>query len=113
MHEMSMAQYVLDIAVGEMEKNAATTVRKIKLSIGELSGVVGEALEFAFDVLKPGTPAEFAEIDVEFVPLRAECEKCGPMECRLNDLNLLCPRCGEVVRISSGREMKVDYLDLD
>ena len=108
-----MAQYVLDIALGEMDKNAATAIRKIKLSVGELSGVVSEALQFAFDVLKPGTPAEFAEIDIEFVPLRAECKKCGEVECRVNDLNLLCPNCGEIVRISSGREMKVDYLDLE
>lgn len=112
MHEMSIAQSVLDIAVGEMEQRAATSIRKIKISIGEFSGVVKEALDFAFVVLKPETPASEAEIEIDVLPLIAECPSCGPAECRLNDLNLLCPGCGGTVRLTGGREMRVDYLDL-
>ena len=113
MHEMSIAQSVLDIAFGEMEKNASAGIRKIKISIGEFSGVVKEALEFAFDVLKPGTPAARADVEIEVVPMTAECASCGAVECRVNDLNLLCPKCGQIVLITAGREMKVDYLDLE
>jgi hydrogenase nickel incorporation protein HypA/HybF len=113
MHEMAIAQSVLDIAFGEMEKRAARRVQKIKITIGEFSGVVKDALEFAFDVLKPDTPASLAEIEIEVVPLTAECGTCGPVACRLNDLNLLCSGCGETMTINSGREMRVEYLDLD
>jgi hydrogenase nickel incorporation protein HypA/HybF len=113
MHEMAIAQSVLDIAFGEMEKRAASRVHKIKITIGEFSGVVKDALEFAFDVLKSDTPASRAEIEIEVIPLTAECETCGPVECRLNDLNLLCPTCGTIVTIEGGREMRVEYLDLD
>ena len=113
MHEMAIAQSVLDIAFGEMEKRAAIRLRKIKISIGEFSGVVKEALEFAFDVLKPGTLASEAEVEIEVVPMMGECTSCGPVACRLNDLNLICPACGATIRISGGREMRVDYLDID
>ncbi|HEX6124840.1 MAG TPA: hydrogenase maturation nickel metallochaperone HypA [Pyrinomonadaceae bacterium] len=113
MHEMAIAQSVLDIAFGEMEKRAMTRVQGIKISIGEFSGVVKEALEFAFDVLKPDTPANEAEIEIEVMPLTAECVTCGPTVCRLNDLNLTCPSCGETIRLTGGREMRVEYLDLD
>ena len=113
MHEMSIAQSVLDIAVGEMERHASTRVNKIRLSIGEFSGVVKEALDFAFRAVLPGTPAAGADIDIVVVPMKAVCEHCGPMPCKLNDLNLLCPRCGETMRITGGREMRVDYVDLD
>jgi hydrogenase nickel incorporation protein HypA/HybF len=113
MHEMSIAQSVLDIAFGEMEKRAAGRLRKIKISIGEFSGVVKEALEFAFDVLKPDTPASEAEVEIEVVPMMGECALCGPVECRLSDLNLICPTCGATIMISSGRDMRVDYLDID
>ena len=113
MHEMSIAQSVLDIAFGEMEKRAASRVQKIKLSIGEFSGVVKDALEFAFEVLTPQTPASGAVIEIDLVPLAAECPRCGPIACRLNDLNLLCPTCDATVLIRSGREMRVEYLDLD
>ena len=113
MHEMSIAQSVLDIAFREMEQRAATKLRKIKISIGEFSGVVKEALEFAFEVLGPDTPASGAEIEIEVLPLTAECPDCGPATCRLNDLNLTCPGCGGTVRLTGGREMRVDYLDLE
>jgi hydrogenase nickel incorporation protein HypA/HybF len=113
MHEMSIAQSVLDIAVGEMEKNASRGIRKIKISIGEFSGVVKEALEFAFDVLITETPAAKASIEIEVVPMTAKCLECGEFECSINDLNLFCPTCGRIAYINSGREMKVDYLDLE
>lgn len=113
MHEMSIAQSVLDIAFGEMEKNASKHVRRIKISIGEFSGVVKEALEFAFDVLKTDTPAEKAKVEIEVLPMTASCPDCGPRVCRVSDLNLFCPRCGRAVTVTAGREMRVDYLDLE
>lgn len=113
MHEMSIAQSVFDIAFDEMQKSAAVKIRKIKLSIGEFSGVVKDALEFAFDVLKPGTPAADAEIEIEIVKLKAVCKDCGEAECSINDLILICSDCGLPLLITAGREMKVDYIDLD
>ena len=113
MHEMAVAQSVLDIAVGEMEQHASTGIRKIKISVGEFSGVVKEALEFALDVLKTDTPAQNAEIEIETIGMTAECPACGPAECVVNDLNLLCPLCGSAMRVTAGRYMRVDYLDLE
>ena len=110
---MSVANSVLDIALGEMEQRAASNIRKIKISIGEFSGVVKEALEFAFEVLTPNTAASGAEIEIEVLPLTAECAICGPAVCRLNDLNLTCPGCGGTVRLTGGREMRVEYLDVE
>lgn len=113
MHEMAIVQSVFDIAFGEAEKHAATRIRKIKLSIGEFSGVVKDALDFAFEALKIGTPAEQAAIEIEVIKLRALCEKCGESDCRLSDLRLKCPNCGRVMSIISGREMRVDFIDFD
>ena len=113
MHEMAIAQSVLDIAFGEMERHASASVKKIKISIGEFSGVVKEALEFAFDVLKRDTPASKAEIDIEVLLMTARCSDCGDVECHINDLNLICPQCGRMLLLTAGREMKVDYLDLE
>jgi hydrogenase nickel incorporation protein HypA/HybF len=113
MHEMAIAQSVFDIAFGEANKHAATRIRKIKLSIGEFSGVVKDALNFAFDVLKAGTPAEEAEIEIEVIKLTAVCGECGEVECRLNDLRFICGDCGRQLKIVAGREMKVDYIDLE
>jgi hydrogenase nickel incorporation protein HypA/HybF len=111
---MSIAQSVLDIAVGEMEKNASSRIKKIKISIGEFSGVVKEALEFAFEVLASETPAAGkAAVEIEVLPMVARCVECGDFKCSINDLNLFCPTCGRTSFIVAGREMTVDYLDLE
>ena len=113
MHEMAIAQSVFDIAFGEANKHADAKIRKIKLSIGEFSGVVKDALDFAFEVQKKGTAAADAEIEIEVVKLTATCPECGEAECKLNDLKFSCSNCGRQLTITSGREMKVDYIDID
>lgn len=113
MHELAIAESVLDIAFREMDSRTAIRLNKVKLSIGEFSGVVKEALEFAFAALKPGTRAADAELEIEVVPLQAECSNCGPAGCLLCDLDLICPTCGGILQITRGREMKVEYLDID
>src|SRR3954447_14334145 len=103
MHEMAIAESVLNIAFGEMDRRAATRLTKVKLSIGEFSGVVKEALEFAFSALTHDTRAADAEFEIEVVPLKAECSTCGPARCLLYDLDLICPTCGGVMQITGGR----------
>lgn len=113
MHEMAIAESVLGIAFGEMDRHAAKRLNKIKISIGEFSGVVKEALEFALNVITPNTRAAGSLIEIEVVPLKATCPACGPVPSKLSDLNLICPTCRSVVTMTSGREMTVDYLDFD
>ncbi|HBR56141.1 MAG TPA: hydrogenase maturation nickel metallochaperone HypA [Blastocatellia bacterium] len=113
MHEMAIAESVFEIAFAEAEKHASAKIRKIKLSIGEFSGVVRDALEFAFEVLKPGTAAENVEIEIEVVKMKTFCPKCGESECGLSDIRLKCDGCSGPLEVTAGREMQVDYIDLD
>jgi hydrogenase nickel incorporation protein HypA/HybF len=113
MHEVAIVQSVIDIAENEARKHGAPGIRKIKLKVGEFRGVVKEALEFSFAALRKGTLAAEAELEVETVRLRVECGGCGPVDCPLNDFNLLCPRCGDLLAIVAGREMQVEYIDLE
>lgn len=113
MHEVSIVRSVIDIAESEARKLGASNIRKIKLKVGEFRGVVKEALEFSFAALKKDTLAAEAELEVETVRLGVECGDCGPVDCPLNDFNLLCPHCGALLTIVAGREMQVEYIDLD
>jgi hydrogenase nickel incorporation protein HypA/HybF len=65
MQEAAIAQSVIEIPEGVARQRGLGKVRKIKLRIGEFRGVVGDALEFSFQVLKKGTLAECAELEVE------------------------------------------------
>jgi hydrogenase nickel incorporation protein HypA/HybF len=113
MHEASIVRSVIDIAENEARKHGGSNIRKIKLKVGEFRGVVKEALEFSFAAFKKDTLAAEAELEVETVRLRVECGACGPVDCPMNDFNLLCPRCRETLTIVEGQEMQVEYIDLE
>jgi hydrogenase nickel incorporation protein HypA/HybF len=113
MHEAAIARSVIEIAEGVARHRGSANVRKIKLRIGEFRGVVGEALEFSFQVLKKGTLAANAELEVETIRLRVECPNCAGIKVAMDDFSLLCPGCGESLTITAGREMQVEYVEID
>lgn len=113
MHELSIAQSIIEIVDEEARKHGASRVKKVKIKIGEFSGVVKEALEFSFDVVKNGTIVEDAQIEIEIVKFRALCGNCGFVLEEMEDFNLFCRVCGEPMNIVSGREMQVEYIEIE
>ncbi|MBW2078837.1 MAG: hydrogenase maturation nickel metallochaperone HypA, partial [Deltaproteobacteria bacterium] len=55
MHEFSIATSLLEIISQEALAYQGAKVKAVRLKVGTLSGVVPEALEFAFQVLSEGT----------------------------------------------------------
>src|SRR3569832_2378609 len=92
MHELSIMDSALTMALEQAEKAGALQVHVIRLRIGTLSGVVPEALQFAFETLAPGTIAENAKLAIEDVPARFWCPSCS-REFEATDLFSDCPRC--------------------
>ncbi len=93
MHEVSLMQSVLRMALEQARSHDAKEIRAINLRIGALAGVVPEALDFAFESLKKGTPAAGAKLNVEYVPLTCYCRKCQA-EFLPKDYSSICPTCG-------------------
>jgi hydrogenase nickel incorporation protein HypA/HybF len=112
MHELSVAESILNIAVTEAQKHDAPAIECIKLRLGAFTGVVRDALEFAFEVARHGTLAESAVLEIEIVPLRTKCLNCGCTDTPAGDFCFLCERCGQPVEILTGREMEVEFVDL-
>src|SRR6185437_8393479 len=77
MHELAIMDSALNLALDQAQKSGATRLHVIRLRIGSLSGVVPEALQFAFEPLAPGTLAEGAALDIENVPARFWCHGCA------------------------------------
>jgi hydrogenase nickel incorporation protein HypA/HybF len=74
MHELSLAQALLDLA----QKNAnGRRILSLKVRVGALSGVVTDSLAFAFEMISRGTSAEDARLEFEHVPVRMICKQCG------------------------------------
>ncbi len=76
MHEVSILQSVLEAAEAYARKENAQHIHRIRLRIGALSGVVEEALQFAFEALSDDTLAKGGALEIERVPARYRCENC-------------------------------------
>jgi hydrogenase nickel incorporation protein HypA/HybF len=113
MHELSIMQSALSMALDQARQAGARQVLVIRLRIGALSGVAPDALQFAFEVLAPGTLAEKAELAIEPVPARFWCADCR-REFVSDDLFAECPGChrpsGE---LRAGRELEVASLEIE
>jgi hydrogenase nickel incorporation protein HypA/HybF len=84
MHETMIAQSILATIAQEAAKlpNAKPTLAKI--SCGKLYAINEEVLFFAFEAISQGTPCEGVKLELETIPLRAICRKCG----KTFDLNI-------------------------
>ena len=113
MHEMAIAQGILDIVLEAAARNDAATVTRIKLQVGEMTEVVPEALAFCFTALAAGSAAAAARLDIEMMPLVSRCRDCG-WEFRVERYRFLCPACGSAaLEIVSGRELRVEHLEVE
>ncbi len=112
MHEATLAENILNIAFDAAEKNHATKIFKVGLTLGEMAGVEVEALTLSFDVLKKNTPADGAELAIRRVPISATCNKCGKTF-QLERYNFFCPECDGILILQSGRELLVEFVDCE
>jgi hydrogenase nickel incorporation protein HypA/HybF len=103
MHELSITQSIVE-AVRDRTGDRKVTV--VNLTIGQLSGVVPDAVRFCFDLVTDGTPLAGAQLFIEEPVGAAVCRTCS-REFELSDPILLCP-CGSAdVAILQGQELSV------
>lgn len=114
MHELGLVQRVLELAQECARHEGATAIRAIGLRMGPMSGVMREALEFAFEASKTGTLAEEARLEVEWVSPKARCKNCGSEgEVEAHFGVGQCPVCGHsVITGESSRELTLAYVDV-
>jgi hydrogenase nickel incorporation protein HypA/HybF len=113
MHEMSIAQQILEIVEQHLPEPVEGRVTAIKLRIGEMAGIVAESLEFCFSAIAEGTLLEGAALVIEQCPIVVRCKDCEA-ESRLDFMIFSCPSCGSRnVRMISGNELHVIELELE
>lgn len=113
MHELSIAQAIVDVVEQEARTAGGERVLGITLSLGELAGVVEEQLRFCFPVVTDGTLAEGAELVIEGVEGRGWCPTCE-REYHLRTLLSTCPDCdGFSSEVLAGQELRVARIELE
>lgn len=113
MHEMSLAEGVLQLVEDTAQREQARRVKLVVLEIGRMSSVQPEALRFCFDAVTRGSIADSALLEIVDVPGSGWCMKCAatvPMD----ELYGACPTCGShQVQATGGTEMRVKEIEIE
>jgi hydrogenase nickel incorporation protein HypA/HybF len=113
MHELSIAQSIMQIVLSEAEKAKARRVVEVILKVGDLAGVVPDSLSFCFELLSKSTIAENATLTIEKVPIRGHCPQCE-QEFVIAENRYYCNTCGNTnIELTSGRELQVERLEIE
>ena len=113
MHEMSLAESVLQIIQESAQAQNFQHVRAVTLEIGKLAAVEPDAMRFCFDAVTSGSIAEGARLEIIETPGEGHCAACGKTVAMLEQYDL-CPECGsECLQIASGNKMRVKDLEVE
>jgi hydrogenase nickel incorporation protein HypA/HybF len=112
MHELAIAQNILEIVQQSVPEEKAPWVRWVRMRIGPLSGVVADSLDFCFSAIISETKMPNARLAIEQLPMILRCKNCQN-EFRTDDLAFLCPACqGSSLELVSGKEMEIVEIEL-
>lgn len=113
MHELSLTQNLIEIAEEHARREEATVIKSMTLEIGALSGVIAEAVEFAFEACTKDTLADGATLFIRRIPALGRCQQCG-RESAMENLLDGCSSCGSyALDILKGQEMALIEMEID
>jgi hydrogenase nickel incorporation protein HypA/HybF len=112
-HELSIAQSLVESIRAELSARDNPRLVRAGVRVGELSGVQPDALKFSFDVIVQGTELEQTELDIEWVPLKYRCRACLH-EFAVEAYEITCPACGSLETTAvAGDELRLSYIELE
>ena len=114
MHELYLAESILNIVHDYAAKQHFSKVNSISLSFGRLSCIESKSLQFAFEVQAKDTPAEKASLDFKILPAVIHCFSCEK-DLEVETYSAICPNCGgeEVLLTGGTEELQILEMDVD
>jgi len=107
MHELTLAESVIDIVESNARQAGASRVSAVGLALGLLAQVDVDALLYCCELVAADGVAANAVFTVERRPGQAWCEDCRENQ-RLSALGVACPACGGYrLTVNAGEEMQV------
>jgi hydrogenase nickel incorporation protein HypA/HybF len=113
MHEQSIVESLLRLALNNAEKANARKIVSIDLVVGGYTGVVEDAVNFYFGFLSQNTIASGAKIRYTHIPAQLRCRDCDQLF-PLQKREYYCPECnGKRVEIVGGRELYIENMEVE
>jgi hydrogenase nickel incorporation protein HypA/HybF len=112
-HELSIANRLVEIATEVAENEGAQKIESITLRIGALSCVHKKALEFSFELVTKETALEGATLKIIDVPVTIFCAECA-CEVELPGIQRFrCPVCDTPsADIRGGKELDIESIEV-
>ena len=113
MHEQSIVESLLALALENAEKANARKIVSINLVVGDYTGVMEDAVNFYFGFLSNHTIAAGAKINYTHVQGQLRCRDCDILF-PLQKHEFCCPKCeGRRVEIVGGRELYIENMEVE
>lgn len=111
MHEYSLIQSLVERVEAEVRARSASAVHRLRVRVGEQSGVDIELFKTAYATFRERTVCESADLDIEIVPVEWACGRCGSRIAPGQPLR--CAACLHPARLISGDEIILDRIEME
>ena len=113
MHELSVTQAILDLALQHAQQAEASQITDIYIVMGELSSNVDDSVQFYWELIAKGTLAEGATLHFQRVTAEFQCQACALKYHPLEN-ELVCPQCASTdIKILAGEEFYLDAIEIE
>jgi len=113
MHELSITENILAIAVQHANEAGASRVTQINITIGDLSSYVDDSVAFYWNMLSENTLCAGSRLEFTRIPARVICNACEN-EFELPHELIPCPKCQSFdLQILAGKEFYVDSIEVE
>ena len=113
MHELSVTESILEIALRHANLAKAQKITQLYLVIGQLGSIVDDSVQFYWDIISKDTIAEGAVLHFRRLPAKFLCLECNH-EYTPDGNGYACPACAsERVKVISGEEFFMEAIDVE
>jgi len=114
MHELSIAISLVEAVQEELVKLGPVRPLAVHLQLGQLAGVVRDALEFSYEIACQNTLLAGSRLIIEELPILVDCPVCGVPREIVSLQEFRCAVCGSAGgKLVQGRELQVAALEIE
>jgi len=113
MHELSIAMSIVEVVQEEAQRHGSVQIHAVHLKLGQLSGVVKEALLSSYELACFDTPLAGSQLLIEEIPVEVFCPQCAVPRLVSSIQWFCCPECGTPTpTVIRGKELEVVGLEV-
>ncbi len=113
MHELAITESLLNIASDYAIKNYAQRIISLNIIIGELSNIIGDSVQFYWDIISENTICEKSVLIFNKIPAKFICQACKN-EFEINGELIPCPICSSMnLSMIQGDEFLLNSIEIE